>query len=87
MLAGVKRYAALMKAEGKLGTRWVKMAATWLDLAERRWTEPYHITESAATKEDNDIPASIKGGPANWIESDREVARRTALADASARPT
>ena len=74
MLAGVKRYAALCKAEGKLGTRFVMKASNWLDPAERRWTEPYHITESTTARDDNGIPASIKGGPANWVLSDREIA-------------
>ncbi len=75
MLAGMKRYAALMKAEGKVGTRFVKMASNWLDPAERRWTQPYHITESTKAKDDSGDgpPPSVKGGPPNWVLSDREM--------------
>ena len=76
LVAAVKRYAALMTAEGKIGTRFVMKASTWLDPAERRWFEAYHITESMEAKDDNGIPASIKGGPPNWILSDREISAK-----------
>jgi len=74
MLAGVKRYAALCKAEGKVGTRFVKMAANWLDPAARRWKEPFHITECTKSRDGNGPPASVRGGPPNWVLSDREIA-------------
>ncbi|MCH8195064.1 MAG: hypothetical protein IIB12_03230 [Chloroflexi bacterium] len=79
MAAGVFEGERLIAS--KVGTRFVKMASNWLDPAERRWTQPYHITESTKAKDDNGIPASIKGGPANWVPSDRELAAATAGAD------
>lgn len=57
------------------------MAANWLDPGERRWTQPYHITESTRAKDADGPPASVKGGPPNWVLSDREIAAATAGAD------
>ena len=74
MLAGAMRYAAWCNAEGKAGTHYVLMPANWLHPAKRRWQELWPITESTKANDNCDgPPASVKGGPANWIPSEREV--------------
>ena len=46
MLAGAMRYLAWCKAEGKINTRFVMMAAKLLDLTKRRWEEPWRLSRS-----------------------------------------
>jgi hypothetical protein len=48
LLAGVKRYAAFVKAKGQEGTAYVKQAATFFGTGEH-WREPWEVAEPAVT--------------------------------------
>ena len=73
MLAGAMRYLAFCKAEGKVNTRYVKLASNFLDPAKRRWEEPWPITESTTATDEYVDPTHKEWANMVPVLSDREL--------------
>lgn len=69
IVAGVHRYAAFCRAEGKTGTAFVKQAATFFGPGEH-WTEEWALTSPSAQRPQQGRPAKNAGAAASIFDFD-----------------